>query len=862
MSYEQNIQRLSQTSRFNTSQAQAFETENANNMSRWHTDRANKVIDGLSGFSKILQKERKKQIEKSKQKGAQLAVEDRAVDAHRLLELEQLIPTLKEEDRNYHELKAEYIKLQGINAYPEADRLAKLSHYQQYGYTQERLRNAMDSYGDSLNYRMQNGETPYELNGVTYTAKQIRANNIQSLPLKEALLEVESAKLRKEMGLDEFSPEILELVGVNKTINSAKSAYLGKVRKRYSIDASFQTQAQSAVAWKNSGKTGADIHHFLVTTGSTVDKNGELLGNEGAWSAFMKVAAKEGIATGDPSYADSIGNLPIPIELGRKVGAKPGTTFAQHWPKRFADLKSSIKKGYVEVTNQELKFQKAEGTKLEAEFIEEARKGDLTSVQVNEWKRKFGAAGLPIPGGLTNYETTSDMDERESKQQIEYLMASQDGFISHEQLDRYNPKAALEFREKATKMQEKALKAYDSEAKIKAHMDTAFTNMGIKANEKSPAYVEAMTNAKADYAEKYNRYVAMGYTPAEASHYALNATEMKDKEGKPIPDSMGVLSEIKQNGEGSKYVVTGQAIEKEIKPGHLRVARIASGKREMIDDPDIIFKGTIGGDYGHRQLTSVKNNLDKYGTKRGLRMDKGAMQYYKGLARGRDDNWMGLLDKQLKATGHEGLWPQERPVAVDLLSGENGDGEKLADPNNLVGLTKSANQAFKYPSVHSYLYAMNQLREGERYGRSPISIWDTPINQRRNPGDWESIPDMNTGEGRPGPVNTGHNSAPQRPDINQMLIQKPIKWTPQQKADMEAWKAQKPEMTAQQKRDWRNWAISTGQADKMEEYGSLKDYYNSPEYLAWESSQPDVPTRWGQLEEGQRPNPMHRGILA
>ena len=186
MSYERNIERLRTTSRFNTSQAQAFETENANNMSRWHTDRANKVIDGLSGFSKILQKERKKQIERMKQKGAELAREDRAVDAQRLLELEQLIPTLKEEDRNYHELKAEYIKLQGVNAYPEADRLAKLSHYQQYGYTQERLRNAMDSYADSLNYRMQNGETPYELNGVTYTAKQIRANNIQSLPLKEA----------------------------------------------------------------------------------------------------------------------------------------------------------------------------------------------------------------------------------------------------------------------------------------------------------------------------------------------------------------------------------------------------------------------------------------------------------------------------------------------------------------------------------------------------------------------------------------------------------------------------------------------------------------------------------------------------
>ena len=729
MSYERNIERLRSTSRFNTSQAQAFETENANNMSRWHTDRANKVIDGLSGFSKILQKERKKQIEKAKQKGAQLAREDRAVDAHRLLELEQLIPTLKEEDRNYHELKAEYIKLQGINAYPEADRLAKLSHYQQYGYTQERLKNAMDSYGDSLNYRMQNGETPYELNGVTYTAKQIRANNIQSLPLKEALLEVESAKLRKEMGLDEFSPEILELVGVNKTIDKAKSAYLGKVRKRYSIDASFQTQAQSAIAWKNSGKTGADIHHFLVTTGSTVDKDGNLLGNEGAWSAFMKVAAKEGIAIGDPGYADTIGNLPIPMELARKVGAKPGTTYAQHWPKRFADLKSSIKKGYVEVTNQELKFQKAEGTKLEADFIEEARKGDLTSAQVNEWKRKFGAVGLPIPAGVTNYETVSDRDEREDKDTLEALIASNNGRITHAELDQFHPKAALEYREKATNFEKADLKAFDADKKIKAHLDTAFTNMGIKGNEKSPAYVEAMANAKADYARKYNNYVAMGYSAEQASHLALHAQQVMDKEsGEALPDSMGVLTEIRTNGEGSKYVITGQSLEKDIKAGHLRVARIASGKQEMRDDPTIIFNGTIGGDYGQKQLNSVIQNLEKHGVQKGLHMDKGAIQYYKGLARGRDHNWMGLLDAQLKANGHEGLWPQGKPEIQLFMEGKDENGVELVG-REVEDYRAAIARAGRYPSKSTLLYQRALFKDGiNTYEAAPISAFDTQEN--------------------------------------------------------------------------------------------------------------------------------------
>ena len=49
------------------------------------------------------------------------------------------------------------------------------------------------------------------------------------------------------------------------------------------------------------------------------------------------------------------------------------------------------------------------------------------------------------------------------------------------------------------------------------------------------------------------------------------------------------------------------------------------------------------------------------------------------------------------------------------------------DPNNLVGLTKSANQAFNYPSVNSYLYGMNQLKEGELYGKTVISVWDSPL---------------------------------------------------------------------------------------------------------------------------------------
>ena len=113
------------------------------------------------------------------------------------------------------------------------------------------------------------------------------------------------------------------------------------------------------------------------------------------------------------------------------------------------------------------------------------------------------------------------------------------------------------------------------EQKIKAALDTTFTGMGIKGNEKSLVYVEAFANAKADYANKYNRYVAMGYAPAQASHLALYADGVKDKEtGEQLPDSIGVLKEIESKLENSKYVVVGQSIEQSAKPGDIRVVQI------------------------------------------------------------------------------------------------------------------------------------------------------------------------------------------------------------------------------------------------------------------------------------------------
>ena len=277
--------------------------------------------------------------------------------------------------------------------------------------------------------------------------------------------------------------------------------------------------------------------------------------------------------------------------------------------------------------------------------------------------------------------------------------------------------------------------------------------MGIKGNEKSPAYVEAMANAKADYANKYNKYVAMGYDSAQASHYALYATEMKDQEGKPIPDSMGVLTEIQKYGEGSKYVVTGQAIEKELPAGHLRVARIASGKREIKDDPDIIFNGTIGGDYGRRQIDSIIENIERHGADKGVLMNKGARKYYEGLARGRDGNWRGLVDAQLKARGHEGLWPKERPPEIDLFEGKTMDGTIVEDPTGVLPLAKQIERASKYPSAQTYIYSSKIAQDCTGRGQNlPYSVWQEEQMCmpwiRGGPQMWENPFDKMTPEER------------------------------------------------------------------------------------------------------------------
>ena len=742
-SYDRNIERL-KANQASVSQQEQTQFQLAGQYEGQRRIKNAQAWEGLTPFSTALQEWKTKDIEKQKLIGiadarrskkdqldklSEYGKQIQAIeDARKTGELAFEFEDAKAQDTAYQQIKANMLKLSGPNGYPEADRIAQLSPWAQVGYAQEKLRVFNESFDDKLAHAMQNSTEEITLGGITFNPAEINGNPL-ALPMKEAAMEHLAEKIRQNSNIDRFSPEMLKLSKTEDAIQKAKDSQMGKHRERYNLDSSMRTRQKAELDWSRSEKTGYDLHRLLLINGATVDDKGNLLGNAGGWDQVMEILKKEGIATHSPQYADKIGSYEIPESLRLQIGAKKGTTYAQQWPDRFAKLKRDIKAGYVKEVNDEEKFINAAGTELTNEFKLKAREGALSAQEVNEYKRKFGQLGLPIPGDVKNYETLSDRDEREDKDTLEALVASNNGRITHEELDQFHPKAALEYREKADKFQKEALKAFDAEKKIKAHLDTAFTNMGIKGNEKSPAYVEAMANAKADYAEKYNRYISMGYTPAEASHHALHAQQVKDPEtGDMLVDSVGVLHEIKTNGEGSKYVISGQSVEKLIKPGHLRVARIASGKREMRDDPNIIFNGTIGGDYGQRQIDSVVGNIDKYGVKKGLTMDKGAIQYYKGLARGRDNNWMGLLDAQLKANGHAGLWPEGKPEIQIFMEGKDENGEDIVAPE-VEGLRRSISACSGFPSKSTLLYQRGCFQDGMYSGKAmPTSVFDRNEN--------------------------------------------------------------------------------------------------------------------------------------
>ena len=728
-SYDRNIERMRSRERTNVQTANAQRTNMANIMGQRGIDEAQDVSKQLSAFSSTLMEMRKKNVEEQKERGALLAQEQAEINAEKLVSLQNELSTLTATDTRYHEIKAEMLKASGPDIYPDADRIAQLSPYEQTGYLKEKLRGFNDTFSDKLSHAMMTSEKALKIENITFTPKELHDNNIHGLPFKEAAIQLVAKDIKKNAGLEKFSPELLELAGTNEAIQKAKDDATAKYRRRYNIESSSNTRSKAEMGWKTSQKTGEDIYHYLVKTGATVDGQNNVVGNAGAWKAFEATIVAEGVAGYDDEYASKILNQPMPDALTFKLGVPKGTTYAQQWKGKAANLELQIQEGIKKSIDAESEWLQTSGDKKKNEFIEEVRTKGMTEQRANEYKAWYGQYGLTIPNDLKNWESVNDTGVRESKQQIEAILAYNNGQITHAELDQFHPEAALEYREKATKFEKAALSESGADKKIKAALDSTFADMGIKANEKSLAYIEANENAKIDFVRKRNRLIGMGYDSKTADYLSLYAKmgEIVDSEGNPVPGELGVITEIEARGPNSQYAKFGFDVEKTIGPDRMNVRQINLGKQEILADRNIITSGIIGGNYGEKQISSIKNNMEKYGPK-GLYHDDKALSYYKGLARGRDETWPSIVDAQLKAAGHPGLWPQGKPPIFNLLTGKDNDGNDLPNADGANNLNISAARALNYPSDLSNLYASMLLSDAMTYKAMPSSLFDLPEN--------------------------------------------------------------------------------------------------------------------------------------
>ena len=740
-SYNRNIERMRSRERANVQQGNAQRTAMANTMGQRGIREAAQLNDSLEAFSSTLQNIRQKQKDEAHERGAMLAQEQAEINADKLIQLQDQLSTLTAEDTRYHEIKAEMLKVSGPDIYPDADRLTQMSNWEQAGFMKEKLRGFNDTFSEKLNHAMMTSEKALNIENITFTPKELHDNNIHGMPFKEAAVHMMARDIRKNAGLHKFSPELLELAGTNKAIQKAKEDSIAKYRSRFNIESSSNTRNKAEKTWQTSQKTGEDIYHYLVKTGATVDGQNKLVGNTGAWKALEATIVAEGINENDPEYAARILNQPMPDRLSIKLGAKKGTTYADHWSGKVGTLKQQIRDGYTKQIDNELKNLESAGTTLKTEFINEARTGNLSTQQVNEYKRQFGQMGLPIPSSVTNYETVTMRDQREDTQEIKALMASQNGYISNDQLDQFHPQAAVEFRDKASKLEKASISQFNGDKQISAALNTVFDGMGLKGNEKTLDYEIALANATEDYTEKFNNYVAMGYSQREASYYALNAESVKDKEtGEDIPNSEGVIYHIKQMESANKYREPDFAIKGQQNQGKVRVAEINKGKKQLMNDPNIIFEEPIGGTYGKKQLDSIIKNINKYGHNKGVLKDEGAVRYYQGLARGRDINWMGLVDAQLKTAGHDGLWPDERPQLYNLYEGKDEKGKIINDPHKFRPAIKAVERAQQNPTKQNMIYAYQIMRDCWGNSKTPESVWDDIAEQY----PWIGTPPINS----------------------------------------------------------------------------------------------------------------------
>ena len=737
-SYDRNIERLRANQRSVSDQEQAITTSAAQARGQYEIDHATNIANKLTPFSTALQewkdKNIKKQIEEGRQErekarleNAKWMAEHGSKTQQRIIEIEKArkagelakdIEDVAAQDDLYQTLTRQMLKRGGVNAFPDADRLAKLSPWQQVGFVQESIKNKKAAMPEMIAHAMQNSTEEMSLGGITFTPKEISENGL-AFPMKEHALQIITDKVYRNLGLDKYSEEMLDRAQVPQAVRNAKESILSKYRARYNIESSMNTQAKAFVAWEQSEKTGKDIQKLLLTLGNTVNSKNVLLLNSGAWALVESRIVKEGAS--DPlgiEYVDKLLDVPMPDSMCRELGVDYGTTFAKQWPGKVSSLKSKIKAAQVAAVTAEDKYLTAQGTNIKNNFRQEASQKWLDGKRVEEYKDMYTAIGQDPPEWLNKYETASKRDQRKDEEiNIPNLMAGQNGFITNDQLDEFHPAAALKFRKDADRHEAALKKTHNVDNTIKAALNSAWTEAGIKHREKSVVWEYALANAQKDYEAKFNKLVALGYDADSAVELALRGTlgSVVDKENKPMPEFEGVISEIQRLGANSKYTEQGEKALDDLGNAKIRVSKIHEGKLEMLKNEEAISDEVVGGQYGQDRINEIIESIKIHGLWKGIRKADNALKYYEGLALGkRGLTTYALIDKQLKAAGHPGIFP------------ERVDEE---DETGQVDAAEEATQQTKYEGdLVSYNTVTTNLQEIENGKNGLPSSWNSPDN--------------------------------------------------------------------------------------------------------------------------------------
>ena len=199
-SYSKNIARLKSTSRANLQFSSQDRLNAARTAGLAQEKEAEKIATSLSEFSGYLKQYSKDLIDKRTEEGIlearRVATEnakERTIlekEAAQIEEAQKLGIVLegfedaKRMEAGFQKIKAEKLRLEGESVYPEADRLAKLSPWQQVGYAKEKLRMFNESFPDKLAHEMANGTDKININGVEISPAEMRDANIKGLPFK------------------------------------------------------------------------------------------------------------------------------------------------------------------------------------------------------------------------------------------------------------------------------------------------------------------------------------------------------------------------------------------------------------------------------------------------------------------------------------------------------------------------------------------------------------------------------------------------------------------------------------------------------------------------------------------------------